>query len=324
MKEESNIIFDFPPRTSEYYYMIAGIGGGASRIVDQMQKCCLPDVELYAFGMNQKEMEELSLHNKYLIGQEVLGSGKDRYFAERKCKESFPVIENILKDKIMTVFVVCLGGGTGEGCIRLFLSKAKEMQSGAIILVATVPHSSEGKEKRKNALRVLKTLKPMVDGLHIVDYDDFKCNTLTKLFQEADREIIEFTDALVGIAVRNCLTSLDIADIRALLEYQTPSKNIDFLTLTGSVDFLKSVLLKDWYKRLSAKYSSVNDVAMIIYAIEHADWDDDSTAADIVNAIGDFMQQFSVNTWVTWGIYRDKTIPSHQYRINIFTKCKKQ
>lgn len=37
----------------------------------------------------------------------------------------------------------------------------------------------------------------MVEGLHIVDYDDFQCNTLTELFQEADREIIEFTGAFV-------------------------------------------------------------------------------------------------------------------------------
>lgn len=323
MKEESDKIFDFPPRTPEHSSVMVGIGGRASRIVDLMRKHYFLDVGLYAFGMNRKEIKELSLYNKYQIGQEGLGSGKDRYLAEYECNNSHPMIENILKNKLITVFVVCLGGGTGEGCIRSFLSKAKEMQSRAIILVATVPHSSEGKEKRKNALGLLKALEPMVEGLHIVDYDDFQCNTLTELFQEADREIIEFTGAFVGLVARYCLISFDFNDFRSFLEYHTPSKNIDFLTLTGRVNFLRRELLKDWYKRLSAKYSSVDDVAMIVFAIEYAEWLNDSEeATELMNVIHNFMQPFSADTVIKFSIYRDETIPSHQYRIN--TKCKKQ
>lgn len=55
MKEESDIIFNFPSHISEYFSIIVGIGGGASRVVNQMQKLCLPDVGLYAFGMNRKK-----------------------------------------------------------------------------------------------------------------------------------------------------------------------------------------------------------------------------------------------------------------------------
>ena len=219
MEENLDKLFDYRPLIpgSGRFASIVGIGGGAGRVVDQMRKCCLPDVQLYAFGMNRKEMDELSLCGKYLIGQEGLGSGKDRFLAEYECNNSLPVIENILKNKLITVFVVCLGGGTGEGCIRSFLGKAKEMQSRAIILVATIPHSSEGKEKRKNALGLLKALEPMVDGLHIVDYDDFQCNTFTELFQKADRKIIQFTDAFVGMVLRYCLISFDFNDLRAFL-----------------------------------------------------------------------------------------------------------
>ena len=42
------------------------------------------------------------------------------------------------------------------------------------------------------------------------------------------------------------------------------------------------------------------------------------------NVINDFMQQISAGTEVKSGIYIDETIPSHQYRINIFTKCRRQ
>ena len=322
MNKEPGIIFNFPPRTSENSSIIVGIGGGASRIVDQMRKRCLLDVELYAFGMNWKEMKELSLHNKYLIGQEGLGSGKDCFLAEYECNNSFPVIENVLKNRLITVFVVCLGGGTGEGCIRSFLWKAKEMQSRAIILVATIPHSSEGKEKRKKALGMLKALGPIVDGLYIVDYDEFQCDTFTKVFQMADKNIIKFTDAFVGMVLRYCRTCFDFNDFRSFLEFPTPFKNIDFFTLTGNVNFLRNELLKDWYKKLPSQYSSIDDVAMLVFAIEYA-IDSEKDSIELMNVIHDFMQQFSADIWIKWGIYINEAIPSHQYRINIFTKCKK-
>lgn len=84
MEENLDKLFDYRPLIpgSGRFASIVGIGGGAGRVVDQMRKCCLPDVQLYAFGMNRKEMDELSLCGKYLIGQEGLGSGKDRFLAE--------------------------------------------------------------------------------------------------------------------------------------------------------------------------------------------------------------------------------------------------
>lgn len=121
MEENLDKLFDYRALIpgSGRFASIVGIGGGAGRVVDQMRKCCLPDVQLYAFGMNRKEMDELSLCGKYLIGQEGLGSGKDRFLAEYECSKSFPAIESVLRGRLVAMFVVCLGGGTGEGCISL-------------------------------------------------------------------------------------------------------------------------------------------------------------------------------------------------------------
>ncbi len=102
--------FDFPQFT-ESSVSIIGIGGGAGRIVDKMQTCELPDTDLCAFGMNKKEMGELSLAHKYLIGTDGLGSGKNRKFAETECDKSLPNLEEVIKNKILSIFVVCLGGG---------------------------------------------------------------------------------------------------------------------------------------------------------------------------------------------------------------------
>lgn len=76
MEENLDKLFDYRALIpgSGRFASIVGIGGGAGRVVDQMRKCCLPDVQLYAFGMNRKEMDELSLCGKYLIGHKGIQS----------------------------------------------------------------------------------------------------------------------------------------------------------------------------------------------------------------------------------------------------------
>ena len=104
-------------------------------------------MDLCVFGMNGEEIGELSLAHKYLIGTDGLGSGKDRRMAEVECKKSLPCLEQILADKLVSVFIVCLGGGTGEGCIKHFLQKAADLKVKVKLLIVTLPHSSEGMEK---------------------------------------------------------------------------------------------------------------------------------------------------------------------------------
>lgn len=324
MEENLDKLFDYRPLIpgSGRFASIVGIGGGAGRVVDQMRKCCLPDVQLYAFGMNRKEMDELSLCGKYLIGQEGLGSGKDRFLAEYECSKFFPAIESVLRGRLVAVFVVCLGGGTGEGCIRSFLQKAREVGNKVIILVATIPHSSEGAEKRKNALGLLKALEPMADALYTVDYDDSQYAMLTEVYQEADRKIIEFTDSLLGMVLRRCMITFDFNDFRTFLQFPTPSKHIDFFMLAGSLDFLRKEV-KDWWKKLPAKYSSADEVAMAVFSIENADWSDDKETTEAMDVVHECFLQLPPDAEVKWGIYPDETLPPHQFRLRVFTKCKR-
>ena len=152
MEEKTNSIMPFYfPKDHKSIVSIIGIGGGAGRIVNKMQACELTDTELSVFGMNRKEMEELSLPHKYLIAADGLGSGKDRSLAESECQKILPSIGKIITDKILSCFIVCLGGGTGEGCIRAFLQKAVDMQIKVKLLVVTLPHSSEGLECKKRS-----------------------------------------------------------------------------------------------------------------------------------------------------------------------------
>lgn len=266
--EDNNLEFPFDFQLKKSSVSIIGIGGGAGRTVNKMQACELPDTELSVFGMNRKEMEELSLPHKYLIGADGLGSGKDRSLAESECQKILPSLEKFITDKILSCFIVCLGGGTGEGCIKTFLQKAVDMQIKVKLLVVTLPHSSEGLEKRENALRLLDEIEKLADGIFIVDYDVMPCNTIPNLYEEADKKVMSFINSFINLIVQHSLISFDYNDLRSFLRYYSDTKFIDYFTLSGNIDYLDAEL-SDLLKNLPTKYHTLNDISNLIVAIHY-------------------------------------------------------
>ena len=310
--------FDFQPKTCSF--SIIGIGGGAGRIVEKMQKYELPDTNLYVFGMNKKEMRELSLAHKYLIGTDGLGSGKDRRLAEAECKKSLPCLEQILADKLVSIFIVCLGGGTGEGCIKHFLQKAADLKVTVKLLIATLPHSSEGMEKRKNAIKVLGELEKIADGIFVVDYDALPCHTFSELFEEADKRVTDIANSFFSL-LKVGLTCFDFNDVRSFLGYHSCTKFIDLFTLSGSVDYLKTEL-KDIQKFLPAKYVSLEDVSNLIFAIYCTrETFNDSLFKEFMGVFHDCIEMKLESTQIKWTIIESQTMPTGIFRVDIFTKC---
>ena len=69
--EDNNLEFPFVfPKESKPVISIIGIGGAA--VIVKQNKLEFTDTELSVFGMNRKEMEELLLPHKYLIGADGL------------------------------------------------------------------------------------------------------------------------------------------------------------------------------------------------------------------------------------------------------------
>ena len=303
-------------------FSIIGIGGGAGRIVEKIQKNGLPSVDLCVFGMNGEEIGELSLAHKFLIGTDGLGSGKDRRLAEAECKKSLPCLEQILADKLVSVFIVCLGGGTGEGCIKHFLQKAADLRIKVKLLIATLPHSSEGMEKRKNAIKVLGELEKIADGIFVVDYDALPCHTFSELFEEADKRVANIANSFFSLIIKHSLICFDLNDVRSFLGYHSCTKFIDYFTLSGSVDYLKAEL-EYIQKFLPAKYASLEDVSNLIFAIYYnrkVD-DNDGLARELLDVFHDCIIMKLENTEIKWTMFDVPTMPTGIFRIDIFTKC---
>lgn len=301
-------------------FSIIGIGGGAGRIVEKIQKNGLPSVDLCVFGMNGEEIGELSLAHKFLIGTDGLGSGKDRRLAEAECKKSLPCLEQILADKLVSIFIVCLGGGTGEGCIKHFLQKATDLKVTVKLLIATLPHSSEGMEKRKNAIKVLGELEKIADGIFVVDYDALPCHTFSELFEEADKRVANIANSFFSLIIKHSLICFDLNDVRSFLGYHSCTKFIDYFTLSGSVDYLKAEL-ENLQKFLPTKYVSLEDVSNLIFAIYYNNEIDDNLIRELLDVFHDCIEMKQESTQIKWTMFDVPTMPTGIFRIDIFTKC---
>ena len=319
--EDNNLEFPFDFQLKKSSVSIIGIGGGAGRIVNKMQACELTDTELSVFGMNRKEMEELSLPHKYLIGADGLGSGKDRSLAESECQKILPSLEKFITDKILSCFIVCLGGGTGEGCIKTFLQKAVDMQIRVKLLVVTLPPPSEGLEKRENALRLLDEIEKLVDGIFVVDYNVLPCSTISDLYNEADRKVMSIVSSFINMIVNPSLICFDFNDVRSFLRYYSDTKFIDFFTLSGNIDSLK-LELKDLLNYLPKKYRSVDDISNIIIAINYNIETDDDIVRNFLDVVhSEIMTKLTKDSQLKWTMVNDSNMEKNIFRIDIFTKC---
>ena len=321
--EDNNLEFPFVfPKESKPVISIIGIGGGAGRIVNKIQTCKLTDTELSVFGMNRKEMEELSLPHKYLIGADGLGSGKDRSLAESECQKILPSLEKFITDKILSCFIVCLGGGTGEGCIKTFLQKAVDMQIKVKLLVVTLPHPSEGLKKMENALRLLEEIEKLADGIFVVDYDVLPCSTISDLYNEADRKVICFVSSFINMIVGRSLISFDLNDVRSILKYNSETRFIDYFSLSGNIDYLDAEL-NDLLKHFPTKYHTLDDISNLLVAIHYNRETDEDIVSKFLDMIvsNDIMNKLRKDIQLRWTMFHNPDMKKNIFRIDIFTKC---
>ena len=321
--EDNNLEFPFVfPKESKPVISIIGIGGGAGRIVNKIQTCKLTDTELSVFGMNRKDMEELSLPHKYLIGADGLGSGKDRSLAESECQKILPSLEKFITDKILSCFIVCLGGGTGEGCIKTFLQKAVDMQIKVKLLVVTLPHPSEGLKKMENALRLLEEIEKLADGIFVVDYDVLPCSTISDLYNEADRKVICFVSSFINMIVGRSLISFDLNDVRSILKYNSETRFIDYFSLSGNIDYLDAEL-NDLLKHFPTKYHTLDDISNLIVAIHYNRETDEDIVSKFLDMIvsNDIMNKLRKDILLRWTMFHNPDMKKNIFRIDIFTKC---
>ncbi|MDE1823368.1 MAG: cell division protein FtsZ, partial [Candidatus Micrarchaeota archaeon] len=172
MSQDDEELLKFIESAKPKIYVV-GAGGSGSNTATRMSELAIEGATVVAMNTDAPHLARTRSNRKLLLGKKVtrgLGAGSDPKMGEEAAIESKEDIRHMLSDAQL-VFVTCgLGGGTGTGSVATITHEAKEM--GALtVAIVTLPFSSEGRIRMRNALEGLAKLKRVADTVIIIPND---------------------------------------------------------------------------------------------------------------------------------------------------------
>ena len=203
---------------------IVGAGGSGSNTITRISELNIDGVTLVAMNTDAPHLARIRSHRKVLIGKKItrgLGAGSDPKLGEESAVESREEISHILSDAQL-VFITCgLGGGTGTGSAPVIAHEAKK--AGALTVgIVTLPFSSEGRPRMRNALEGLSKLKRATDTTIIIPNDKLLSVApdlpLNMAFRISDEVLANATKGIIEMVTKPGMVNLDFADLRSVLK----------------------------------------------------------------------------------------------------------
>ncbi len=203
---------------------VVGAGGSGSNTATRMSELNIEGANIIAMNTDAPHLARTKSHRKVLLGKKTsrgLGAGSDPRVGEESAVESKEDIRHVLNDSQL-VFVTCgLGGGTGTGSAPIIAHQAKEAGS-LTIGVVTLPFSSEGRIRMRNALEGLSKLRRATDTTIIIPNDKLLAIApdlpLNMAFKISDEILANATKGIIEMVTKPGMVNLDFADLRSVLK----------------------------------------------------------------------------------------------------------
>ena len=203
---------------------VVGTGGSGSNTINRLFAVGVQGATLVAMNTDAAHLVKIKSERKLLLGKKMtkgLGAGSDIKIGEGAAIESKEEIKHIF-DGASLVFITCgLGGGTGTGSISTIAQMAKEI--GALtVAIVTLPFSSEGRMRMRNALEGLGKLRKVTDTTIIIHNDKLLSVApdlpLNMAFRVSDEVLAGATKGIVEMVTKPGMVNIDFADLRAVLK----------------------------------------------------------------------------------------------------------
>jgi cell division protein FtsZ len=203
---------------------VVGAGGSGSNTITRLSSIGVQGASLIAMNTDAAHLVKTRADRKLLIGKKSargLGAGSDIRLGEEAAIESKQEVRHLLSDGSL-VFLTCgLGGGTGTGSISVIAHEAKE--AGALtVSITTLPFSSEGRMRMRNALNGLSKLRKETDTAIIIPNDKLLSIAadlpLNMAFRVSDEVLANATKGIVEMVTKPGMVNIDFADLRSVLK----------------------------------------------------------------------------------------------------------
>ena len=203
--------------------LVIGAGGSGSNTITRMNEVGIAGTTLVAMNTDAQHLLKTRAEKKLLLGKKRtrgLGAGSVPKVGEDAAGESKEEIKKFVDGKDL-VFITCgLGGGTGTGSAHVIAEAAKA--AGALVVsVVTMPFTSEGPQRAKNAAEGLEKLKAFSDTTISIPYDRLLTYVpdlpLNAAFKAADMVLANAVKGIAELVTKPGLVNLDFADLRTVL-----------------------------------------------------------------------------------------------------------
>ncbi len=314
-KEDAELLEFLQDSTPNIY--VIGSGGSGCNTIDRMSQIGVSGATLVAMNTDAQHLLKVRAYRKLLLGRmktKGMGAGSDPVVGEAAAQESEQKIKDLLSDADL-VFVTCgMGGGTGTGSASVIAKAAKE--NGALVIgVVTLPFSSEGAKRMRNAMEGVEKLKREADTTIVVPNDKllyFVADLpLDEAFKASDSVL---TDAVKGIAeliTMPGLINLDFADMRTILK-ESGTAMIG-LGEANTID-QRSRVVDAAEKALSSPLLDL-DLTQANKALVNITGGRDMTLGEAEAAVQAISSSMAKDSHVIWGARIDETLEDNKVRV---------
>lgn len=313
MSDNINPMVDFgAPEKENTIIKVIGVGGGGGNAVNHMYREGIHDVSFVVCNTDIQALNDSPVPMKLQLGKEGLGAGNKPEKARQAAEESINDITAMLSDGTKMTFITAgMGGGTGTGAAPVIARVSKELDILTVGIV-TIPFRFEGKKKINQALDGVEEMAKHVDALLVINnerlrkiYPDL---TVLDAFGKADDTLSVAAKSIAEIITNHGLINLDFNDVKTVLKdggvaiMSTGYGEGEGRVKQAIQDALNSPLLND---------NDIFNSKKILLSINFSkDSNKDNPAAgglmmEEMNEVNDFMEQFSSDFEIKWGIGLD-------------------
>ncbi len=314
--EDDKAIAEFIQSTRPRIAVI-GTGGSGTNTLARMKESGIYDVAFVAMNNDAQHLNRIPVEKKMLLGKKKtrgMGAGSNPDVGQAAAEESEAEIRDLLKDMDL-VFITCgLGGGTGTGSAHVIARAAKD--AGALcVSVCTLPFTSEGPKRMRNAMEGLERLKKESNTVIAIPNDKllyFVADLpLNQAFKAADSVLANAVKGISELITKPGLVNLDFADVRTILE-----KGGQAMIGLGEVSKPdhQSRVIEAAEKAVSSPLLDL-DITQADRALINITGGNDMTLGEAEAAVNAISSRMGKDAHVIWGVTLDDSLEKNTVRV---------
>ncbi|WP_010917050.1 cell division protein FtsZ [Thermoplasma volcanium] len=290
---------------------VFGFGGSGSNTINRLMRENLSGVKLIACNTDAAHLLRIRAHSKILLGKNLtrgLGAGADPSVGEMAAKESESEILKQIDETSIVFITAGLGGGTGTGAAPYVAKLAKD-RGALTISFATLPFSTEGFVRMKNAYEGVRKLVKNSDAAVIIPNDKliekFNDVPVYKAFKFEDEVIATGIKGITDLIMSTGTINLDFNDLRKVMK----DAGYSAIGMGSSSQAVNDRIVEALEKALDSPFMDV-DISKAKGAIINVTGGRDLQLQEAQQAADILKKKIARDATIMWGTVVDESIRS--------------